>query len=278
VKRVVLILSLIAPVLLYVVGGFFFEVAGFSIDFEESPTSPRRIIGALLGYIPGLILVAVALAMSLSATARSRQTGWFVGLLVWPIIPIAAAVLMVTGVVGLSDSWWLAALFLPLATLLYSLLSPAPLATTPSQGAASASEQAGAPLAPFLGFATVLALVTVLGTATLVRGALPFAATPAPTPTLSPLALAVQVADGAANCATGAYPGVTITNALKQTVSWSASVNDAGVSVTPTSGSLAAGASTTVTIIGKATTTTFFTITFNAQGSQNLAKIACVSR
>lgn len=276
-KRTVLILSLVAPVLLYVVGGFLFAASGFSLDFDDSPTSPRRIVGALLGYIPGLILLIVAMVLSLSATGRNRQTGWFVGLLVWPIIPIAAPALMVTGVVGLSESWWLAALFLPLATLLYSVLGPAPLATTASQGAPGASERTPTPLAPFLGFVSVLALVTLLGIATLVRGAPPFTAPPTATPTIGPLALTVQVADGSANCTDGSYPTVTITNALQQTVAWSANVNDAGLAITLTSGSLAAEASMIVTIIGKATTTSFFTITFTAQGSENLAKIACVS-
>jgi hypothetical protein len=70
---------------------------------------------------------------------------------------------------------------------------------------------------------------------------------------------------------------VTITNTAQQTVSWSTHVNDPGISVTPASGNLEAPASSIVTISGRATTPTFFTITFSAQGSQNLAKIACVS-
>jgi hypothetical protein len=83
--------------------------------------------------------------------------------------------------------------------------------------------------------------------------------------------------DGAVNCATGSYPAITVTNTTQQTVSWSASVNDPGVTVTPLTGSLDAGASAAVTISGRATATSFFTVTFTAQGSQALAKIACVS-
>jgi hypothetical protein len=83
--------------------------------------------------------------------------------------------------------------------------------------------------------------------------------------------------DSAVNCATGSYPTVTVTNTTQQTVSWSASVNDPGVTVTPLTGSLDAGASAAVALAGRATTTTFFTVTFTAQGSQALAKIACVS-
>jgi len=94
VKRAVLILSLIAPILMFVIGGFFFAASGFGIDFEAPPTSPQRVVGALIGYIPGLVLAIVALALSLSATARSRQVGWFIGLLVWPVVPLVAAVLM----------------------------------------------------------------------------------------------------------------------------------------------------------------------------------------
>jgi hypothetical protein len=264
----VLILSLIAPVLLYGVGGFFFAASGFGIDSELPPTSPRRIVGALLGYTPGLVLVVIALILSLSATGRSRQLGWFVGLLIWPVVPIAAGVLMVTGVTGFSDLWWLAALGLPLGTFLYSLLGPPP---SPD------GVQTPIRRAPFLSFVGVLTLVTLLGFVTLARGALPFASPPAPTPTVGPLVLTVQVATGPANCITGAYPTITLTNIAQQTVSWSAQVNDSGITVAPASGNLDAGASAAVMLSGRATTSTFFTVTFLAQSSQNLAKIACVA-
>jgi len=272
VKRTVLVLSIIAPILLYAIGGFFFAASGFAIDFMLPPTSPRRIIGALIGYIPGLVLTLIALALSLTATARSRQTGWFVGLLLWPVVPILAAVLMVTGLVGLSDSWWLAAVFLPLSTLIYSAIGPAPVTDAGPQGASASSSS----LAPFLGFVGVLALVTVLGFTTLVRGALPLTSPPTATPTPGLPALSVRMGDSAVNCATGSYPTVTVTNTTQQTVSWSASVNDSGITVTPLTGILDAGASAAVTISGRATTTSFFTVTFTAQGSQALAKIACV--
>jgi hypothetical protein len=123
----------------------------------------------------------------------------------------------------------------------------------------------------------VLALVTVLGFATLVRGAPPFSPLPAPTPTVGPPALTVRVGDSTANCATGSYPAVTITNATQQTVSWSASVNDPGITVSPASGTLAPGAIASVAIAGHATARTFFTIIFSALGSQSIAKIACAS-
>ncbi|HEY7093422.1 MAG TPA: hypothetical protein VH393_09600, partial [Ktedonobacterales bacterium] len=231
-KRTVLILSLVAPILMFVIGGFFFAASGFGIDFEAPPTSPQRIVGALIGYIPGLVLALIALALSLSTTARSRQTGWFVGLLVWPVVPVVAAALMLTGVVGLSDNWWLAAVFLPLSTLLYGAIGPAPLVEARPQG----SPESTSPAAPFFAFVGILALVTVLGFTTLVRGALPFSTPPAATPTIGPAVLSVRVGDGAANCATGSYPTVTITNTTQQTVGWSASVNGAGVTVTPASG------------------------------------------
>ena len=283
-KRAVLILSLVAPVLLFVIGGFFFAVSGFGFDYEAPPTSLQRIIGALIGYIPGLVLAFIALGLSLSATVRSQHFGWFVGLLVWPVVPIVAAVLMVTGTVGFSDSWWLAVLFVPLATLIYGAFGPAPLNTALPHGIPGTTAQPPdmvhptTPLAPFLAFVGVLALVTLLGFTTLVRGALPFSSLPAAAPTVGPPALSVFVGEGAANCAAGSYPTVTITNTGHQTVSWSARANNSGVTVTPASGSLAAGASTTVMISGRATTASVFTITFTVQGSQALAKIACVSR
>jgi hypothetical protein len=158
--------------------------------------------------------------------------------------------------------------------LIYGAIGPAPVTDGRPQGASESSNA----LAPLLAFVGVLALVTVLGFTSLVRGALPFTSPPAATPTIGPAVLSVRMGDGAANCATGSYPTVTVTNATQQTVSWSASVNDFGVTVTPLTGSLDAGASTAVTISGRATTTTFFTVTFTARGSQALAKIACVSK
>jgi hypothetical protein len=273
-RRIVLILSIIAPILLFAIGGFFFAVFGFGFDILLPPTSPRRIIGALIGYIPGLVLALIALALSLSATARSRQIGWLVGLLVWPVVPTIAAVLMVSGVVGLSDNWWLAAAFLPLSTLIYAAIGPAPAPDASSPGA----QASRSPLAPFLTFAGILALVTVLGFTTLIRGALPFSSPPVATATVGPPALSVRMGAGVTDCATGLYPALTITNSTQQTVSWTASVNDSGVTVAPLTGSLDAGASAAVALSGRATTTTFFTVTFTAQGSQALAKIACGSK
>jgi Kef-type K+ transport system membrane component KefB len=72
VKRTVLVLSIIAPILLYVIGGFFFAASGFGIDFEAPPTSPQRIVGALIGYIPGLVLTRIALARR----ARPRRCAY----------------------------------------------------------------------------------------------------------------------------------------------------------------------------------------------------------
>ena len=270
-KRTVLFLSLIAPILMFVIGGFFFAAAGFGVDFEAPPTSPQRIVGALVGCIPGLVLALIALALSLSATARNRQIGWFVGLLIWPIVVIITAILMVTSTVGFSESWWLAALFLPLSTFIYGAIGPAPLAGPHPQAVPGTG-------ASLLVFVSMLTLVTVFGFTTLVRGALPFSSPPVATPTVGPSALSVRVGVGAANCATGSYPAVTITNTTQQAVSWLASVNDPAVIVTPASGSLEAGASTAVAISGRATTTTFFTVTVTAQGSQALAKIACVAK
>jgi hypothetical protein len=277
-KLIVLILSLIDLVVLYVSGGFFVALL-FGMVSGDRPPSPQRILVGLIVYSPGLALALVALALSLVATARSRQFGWFVGLLVWPVVPILAAVLMATGAVAFPGLWWMSAYAMPLATLIYGAIGPAPLTTAaPSGAAGGVTPRPSTPLVPFLGFVGVLTLVTVLGFATLVRGAPPFSPLPAPTATVGPAVLSVRVGEGAANCAAGSYPAVTITNTLQQTVSWSAQVNDSGITVTPASGSLDAGAATTVTLSGQATTPTFFTVTFTAQGSQSLAKIACFSK
>ncbi len=278
VKLVVLILSLFDLLILYAASGFYVALT-FGMIYEDRPPSPQRILVGLVVSLPGIAIALVALALSLVATARSRQSSWFVGLLVWPAVPILAAVLMATGAVAFPGLWWMSAYAMPLATLIYGAIGPAPLAAAGPSGAAGGSTPRSAtPLVPFLGFVGVLALVTVLGFATLVRGALPFSPLPAPAATIGPAALSVRVGEGTANCAAGSYPTVTITNTLQQAVSWSAQVNDAGVTVTPASGSLDAGASTTVTLSGRATTPTFFTVTFTAQGSQNLAKIACISK
>ncbi len=278
VKLVVVILSLIDLLIVYVASGFYVALT-FGMMYEDRPPTPQRILVGLVAFLPGLAIALVALALSLLATGRSRQTGWFVGLVVWPVVPILAAVLMATGAVAFPGLWWMSAYAMPLATLIYGAIGPAPLAAAgPSGTAGGITLRRPTPLVPFLGFVGVLMLVTVLGFATLVRGAPPFSPLPAPTATVGPAALSVRVGEGAANCAVGSYPTVTLTNTLQQTVSWSAQVNDSGVTVTPASGSLDAGASTTVTLSGQATTPTFFTVTFTAQDSQNLAKIACISK
>ncbi len=279
IKLIVLILSLIDLLVCYVAGGFYVALS-FGMIYRDRPPSPQQIMVGLVVLLPGLAIALVALALSLVATARSRQFGWFVGLLVWPAVPILAAVLMATGTVAFSGLWWMSAYAMPLATLIYGAIGPAPLTTAGPSGAegGGVTPRSSAPLVPFLGFVDALMLVTVLGFATLVRGAPPFSPLPAPTATVGSAVLSVRVGEGAVNCATGSYPAVTITNTLQQPVSWSARANDSGVTVTPASGSLDAGASTTVTLSGQATTPTFFTVTFTAQGSESLAKIACISK
>jgi hypothetical protein len=134
-KRTVLILSLVAPVVLFVAGGFFFAASGFGFDVGRPYNDPYVVGATLVGFTPGLALAVVALGMRLYATARDRQVGWFIGLLVWPVVPIVAGVLMLDGAVGYSGSWWLAGVFVPLATLIYGAIGPVPPQATRLSGA-----------------------------------------------------------------------------------------------------------------------------------------------
>jgi hypothetical protein len=276
-KLAVLILSVVAIIVLFIGGGLLFALSGFGFDTANSPNDPVVVRATFVGFVPGLALEAVALSISLSAMARSRNTRWFIGLLIWPLVPIVAGVLMLTGVVGYSDSWWFAFVFLPLATLIFGALGPAP--QRPSVVGSTSDPTIHPPETPsqqktgsgrrFIVFASILSLATVLGFATLVLGT-----PPGPAPDVGPSSLDVQVATGVANCSVGTYPAVTILNTGGQAVSWSASSTDPAIHVSPSSGSLGPGESTTVTISGR-TSAQFIFVGFNSQGTQGSAKIPC---
>ncbi|HKB46183.1 MAG TPA: hypothetical protein VKC57_00705, partial [Ktedonobacterales bacterium] len=79
----------------------------------------------------------------------------------------------------------------------------------------------------------------------------------------------------AATCAGGTYPAITLTNASQQALQWTANTQDAHVTATPSGGSLAAGASVTVSL-GGATSAPAVIVQFRA-GSQTAgtAKFGC---
>jgi hypothetical protein len=276
-KRAVLILSLAAAIVLFIGGGLLFTLSGFGFDTVAPPNDPIVVRATFIGFVPGLATEAIALGISLPAMARSRYISWFIGLLVWPLVPIVAGVLMLTGVVGYTGSWWLAFVFLPLATLIFGAIGPVPhrsalVGTDPNPALhppESPSRVKAGSGGRFIVFVSILSLVTVLGFATLVLG---MQSSPASVAGSSPLG--VQVATGVASCLAGTYPAVTVVNTGGQAVSWSASSTDPAIHVSPSSGSLGPGESTTVTISGK-TAAQFIFIGFNAQGTQSAAKIPC---
>jgi hypothetical protein len=81
----------------------------------------------------------------------------------------------------------------------------------------------------------------------------------------------------AATCAGGTYPAITLTNAGQQALQWTANTQDVNVTATPSGGSLAPGASVTVSL-GGATRAPAVIVQFRA-GSQTAgtAKFGCQS-
>jgi len=124
-------------------------------------------------------------------------------------------------------------------------------------------------LAAFVG---VLVLVALGGAALLYPGMQSGNSVPPGAP-----ALQVTQNGSAATCAGGTYPAITLTNASQQALQWTANTQDAHVTATPSGGSLAPGASVTVSL-GGATSTPAVIVQFRA-GSQTAGttKFGCQS-
>jgi hypothetical protein len=77
-------------------------------------------------------------------------------------------------------------------------------------------------------------------------------------------------------CANGQYPTIVVKNAGGGTLTWTATPKTAGVSVSPTGGSLGAGASKNVTVTGPVPpNTSSVSIAFSGNGGSSTVKFTC---
>lgn len=261
------VLSLFSAILTGLLTGILNTITGLPLDVPAAYNAPVRVVPTLLGAAPGFLLGLTASGLALKDAARRGGDGWFIGLLVWPFVPLLVASLMFTGALGLATWWFLALPFAPLAALLYALTSPpAPetLDATPLPGKTVSRTR-------FSVFAGTLLLVTLGGVALLIISNGNGSVTPGPP------VLQVAPSGGVASCASGNYPPITLMNTGMRTVTWIASPQDPNVTSTPASGDLAAGASVTVTL-GGATSATDVIVQFQTSGQITaVAKFTCQS-
>ena len=256
----VIVFSIVSAVAVVLLGSLLNFLGWFRFDFALPYNDPVVVVATLAGVAPGFIAGLIGLGFALSDAARRGGGSWFIGLLAWPFVPVLAAGLMFTGVLAHATSWFLALAFVPLAPMAYALAAP----TSGTPAAASRSR-----LAALVG---VLVLVALGGAALLYPGFQGGSSAP-------PGASALQVTQNgsAATCAGSIYPAITLTNTGMQALQWTANTQDANVTATPSRGSLAPGASVTVSL-GGVTNAPAVIVQFRV-GSQTAgtAKIGCQS-
>jgi hypothetical protein len=263
----VVVCSMVSAVAIVLFGSVLNFLGWFRFDYALPYNDPVVGVATLAGVAPGFIVGLMGLGVALSDAARRGGGGWFIGLLAWPFIPVRAAALMFTGVLAHATSWFVGLAFVPLAPLAYAFTAP-PAGAAPT-GDTPAAAPSRSRLAAFVG---VLVLVTLGGAALLYPGRQSGSSVPPGAP-----ALQVTQNGSAAICAGGTYPAITLTNAGQQALQWTANTQDAHVTATPSGGSLAPGASVTVSL-GGATSAPAVIVQFRA-GSQTAgtAKFGCQS-
>jgi hypothetical protein len=263
----VIVLSIVSAVAVVLLGSVLNFLGWFRFDYALPYNDPVVVVATLAGVAPGFIVGLIGLGVALSDAARRGGGVWFIALLAWPFVPVLAAALMFTGVLAHATSWFVALAFVPLAPLAYALTAPS--AGTAPTGDIPAAAPSRSRLAAFVG---VLVLVVLGGAALLYPGLQGGSSVPPGAP-----ALQVTQNGSAATCAGGTYPAITVTNAGKQALQWTANTQDVNVTATPSDGSLAPGASVTVSL-GGATRAPAVIVQFRA-GSQTAgtAKFGCQS-
>ena len=254
----VIILSIVSVVAIVFLGSLLNFLGWFRFDYALPYNDPIVVLATLFGVVPGFIAGLVGLWFAVTDARRRAGGGWLIGLLVWLFVPIVAAGLMFAGVLAHTTSWFLALAFVPLGPLAYAITAP------PSAAPAGASRSR---LAAFVG---VLILIALGGAALLYPGFQSSSSVPSPT-------LQVTQSGSAATCASGTYPAITLTNTGRQALQWTANTQDSKVTATPSSGSLAPGASVTVSLSG-ATSAPAVIVQFRV-GNQTagVAKFGCQS-
>lgn len=261
----IIVFSLVSSVVIVLLASLLNALSGLPLDIAPAYNDPVRVVLTLIGAAPGFSLGLVGIGFALYDAARRSGAGWFIGLLVWPFVPLLASNLMFAGVLAYATQWFLALAFVPLAALMYGI------AAQPSAPPAGATAPMPASQSRLVVFVSVLVLVA-LGGALLLTG--PRGSTSVPP---GPPVLQVTQNGATANCASGAYPTVTLLNRGGQALTWKANTQNPNVTATPSSGTLAPGASVTVSLSG-ATNAPDVIIRFQASDQTTaVAKFGCQS-
>lgn len=265
-RTVVIVCSIVSAVALIVLGGFLNFLGGFRIDFATPYNDPVRVVATFIGAAPGFGLALTGLGFALYDAARRGGVGWFIALLAWPFVPLLAASLMFVGVLAYPTDWYLALAFLPLAPLVYALVAPSAASAVPAPTRAQSVPTSRSRLAVFVG----VLVAVVLGGGVLLFPGPPSSAAPS-----APSSLRVTQLSATADCASDTYPPITLANTGAQTLQWAAKSQDASVTATPAGGSLAPGASVTVTLSGKTSATNVIVQFLDGGQASVPAKFGC---
>ena len=146
---------------------------------------------------------------------------------------------------------------------LHTLGTPAP----GDEGAAAtaAAQTLTAPTATALPSPTAVPTATATATAT---------ATITPTAAPEPAQMSVSPKRTSARCLLGQYPDLTVENSGGADLTWTAATSDAAVQVSPAGGTLAAGATQTVSLSGSHFGKTL-TVMFSGNGGDATVTITC---
>ena len=268
-RTIVIVCSIISAVALVILGSFLNFLGGFRIDFATPYNDPVRVVATFIGAAPGFGVALTGLGLALYDAARRGGVGWFIALLAWPFVPLLAASLMFLGVLAHSTGWYLAFAFVPLAPLVYALVAPAAASTAPAVPAPTSTPPISIARSRLAVFVGVLTAVVVGG------GVLLFPGPPSSAAPGGPPALQVTQTSAVADCANGAYPPITVTNSSAQTQQWTAKSQDPSISATPAGGSLAPGASVTITLSGKTSATNIIVQFLDGNQASVPAKFGC---
>jgi hypothetical protein len=254
--------SLIGAAAIFLLGGLANAIGGFGFDVSNPYNDPTRVWLTAAGAVPGLVVAQIGIGYALYDAARRGLTSWFGGMLAWQFVPALVSILMFATVLGYPGAWFIPLAFVPLASLIYALAAP-PVVSAPSGGKPTTSSSSR--LAVFF---AVLAVVVLAACVVLY---------PRPQGTTVPAGppqLQVTQSSASANCTTGSFPPVTLTNSSNTTLQWTANSQDPNVMASPSSGSLAPGGSITVSLSGT-TSATSVIVEFAAGGQTVPAKFGC---
>jgi hypothetical protein len=270
-RTTIITFSIVAAITLIVFGGLLNAISsGLGIDTLAPYNEPIRVVWTLIGDVPGFAFALAGMGYAFYDAARRGVTRWFMGLLVWPVVPLVAASLMYAGALSYAIYWFVPLAFLPLASLLYGIIAlPATAAILPPPAAIGGPLATRSP-ARFLAFVGLLVLVALGGGAFLLAPNVQ----PASSAPGGPPALQVTQTTATADCANGIYPTVTLTNTGAQALHWTAKSQDPNVATAPAAGSLAPFATAQVTLTGKSIAADVI-VQFTSDAGSGVAKFSC---